>query len=82
MTLGLPLVATAVAVQGLAGRVSSRLGLYAIGVLCAGAAWIVGVLAAVQILAAVSYRYFDSATKTPSQSAGGGSASSARPRRR
>jgi len=54
LTLGLPLVATAVAVQGLAGRVSSRLGLYAIGVLCAGAAWIVGVLAAVPILAAVS----------------------------
>jgi hypothetical protein len=49
-----PLAATAVAVQDLAGRVSSRLGLYAIGVLCAGAAWIVGVLAAVQILAAVS----------------------------
>ena len=54
LTLGLPLVVTAVAVQALAGRVSSRLGLYAIGVFCAGAAWVVGLLAAMQILAAVS----------------------------
>jgi len=53
LTLGLPLLATTVAVQSLARRVSSRLGLYVIGVLCAGVAWVVGVLAAIQILAAL-----------------------------
>jgi hypothetical protein len=42
LTLGLPLLATVLAVQALAGRLSSRLGLYVIGVLCAGAAWVVG----------------------------------------
>jgi hypothetical protein len=54
LMLGLPLVAAAGAVQALARRVSSRLALYAIGVFCAGAAWVAGVLAAVRILAAVS----------------------------
>jgi uncharacterized RDD family membrane protein YckC len=42
-------MATAVA-QVLAGRLSSRLWLYVIAVLCAGAAWVVGVLSAVQVL--------------------------------
>jgi hypothetical protein len=54
LTLGLPLGATAIAVQLLARRMSSRLGLYVIGVLCAGVAWVVGILAAIQILVAVS----------------------------
>jgi hypothetical protein len=54
LTLGVPLGAAAVAVQTLARRVSSRLGLYVIGVLCAGVAWVVGILAAIQILVAVS----------------------------
>jgi hypothetical protein len=54
LTLGLPLVATAVAVHTLGGRVSSRRGLYAIGVVCAAGAWIVGVLAAIQVLTALA----------------------------
>lgn len=44
LTLGLPLLATVLAVQALAGRLSSRLGLYVIGVLRAGAAWVVGLM--------------------------------------
>lgn len=52
LTLGLPLVATATALHALAGRVSSRFGLYAIGVVCAAVAWIVGVVAAIQVLMA------------------------------
>jgi hypothetical protein len=54
LTVGLPLVATAVAVQTLAGRLSSRLWLYMIGVLCAGLAWVIGVIAAIQILVAIA----------------------------
>jgi hypothetical protein len=54
LTLGLPLGATAVAVQTLARRVPSRLGLYVIGVFCAGVAWIVGIFATMRILVAVS----------------------------
>ena len=53
LTLGLPLVATTVAVQVLAGRLSSKLGLYAIGVLCAGVAWVIGVVATIQVLTAL-----------------------------
>jgi hypothetical protein len=54
LTLGLPLLATAAAVNALAARVSSRLGLYAIGVVCAAVAWIVGVVAAIQVLTALA----------------------------
>jgi hypothetical protein len=54
LTLGLPLLATAIAVQLLAGRLSSRLGLYVLGVLCAALAWVVAVIVGVNILAAVA----------------------------
>jgi hypothetical protein len=54
LTLGFPLGAAAVAVQTLARRMSSRLGLYVIGVLCAGIAWILGILSSLRILVAVS----------------------------
>lgn len=54
LTLGLPLLATATAVHALTGRVASRLGRYAIGVVCAAVAWIVGVVAAIQILTALA----------------------------
>ncbi len=50
LTLGLRVVSAALAIQVLAGRWLTRLGLYAVGVLCAGVAWIAGVLAAVRIL--------------------------------
>lgn len=53
LTLGLPLVATTVAVQALASRLSSTLGLYAIGVVCAGGAWVIGVVAGIQVLTAL-----------------------------
>ena len=54
LTLGLPLLATAIAVQLLAGRLSSRFGLYVVGVLCAALAWVVAVIVGVNILAAVA----------------------------
>jgi hypothetical protein len=53
LTLGLPMVAVSLMVQVLAPRLSSRLALYAIGVLVAGAAWIAGTMAAVSIIYAV-----------------------------
>jgi len=49
----LPMVAVSLMVQVLATRLSSRLALYAIGVLVAGAAWIAGTMAAVSIIYAV-----------------------------
>jgi hypothetical protein len=53
LTLGLPMVAVSLMVQVLATRVSSRLALYAIGMLVAGVAWIAGIAAAVSIFYAV-----------------------------
>ena len=50
LTLGLPVVSTTLAIQVLAGSWSTRLGPYAVGVLCAAVPWIVGVLAALQVL--------------------------------
>jgi len=54
LTLGLPLLATTIAVQALSGRLSSRFGLYVVGVLCAALAWVAGVIVGVNILAAVA----------------------------
>lgn len=54
LTLGLPLLATAIAVQLLAGRLSSRFELYVVGVLWAALAWVVAVIVGVNILAAVA----------------------------
>jgi hypothetical protein len=54
LTLGLPLLAAAIATHALAGRLSSRIGLYVVGVLCAALAWAAAVLVAVNILAAVA----------------------------
>lgn len=41
-------------VQLLAGRLSSRFGLYVVGALCAALAWVVAVIVGVNILAAVA----------------------------
>jgi len=46
-------VAVSLMVQVLTTRLSSRLALYAIGVLVAGAAWIAGIVAAMSIFYAV-----------------------------
>jgi len=54
LTLGLPLLATTVAVQALAGSVSSRVWLYLVGVLGAALAWVVGVIAGMNVLAALA----------------------------
>ena len=54
LTLGLPLLATAIAVQALAGRLASPFGLYVVALLCAALAWILGVIVGVNILAAVA----------------------------
>jgi len=54
LTLGGPLLATTIAVQAFAGRLSSGLRLYGVGVLCAAVGWVLGVLAAVYIVAAVA----------------------------
>jgi len=53
LTLGLPMVAVSLMVKVLATRLSSRVALYTIGVLVAGAAWIAGTVAAVSIFYAV-----------------------------
>ena len=47
------MVAVSLLVQVLATRLSSRLALYAIGVLVAGATWIAGIVAAMSIFYAV-----------------------------
>jgi hypothetical protein len=49
LTLGLPLLVTGLVVQALAGRLSSALGLYVIGVLSAGVAWIAGYVAVILV---------------------------------
>ena len=49
LTFGSALLATALTIQVLAGRLTSRLGLYAIGVFCASLGWVIGFLAIIQI---------------------------------
>jgi ABC-type iron transport system FetAB permease component len=53
LTLGLPMVAVSLMVQVLTTRLSSRLALYATGVLVAGAAWTAGIVAVMWIYYAV-----------------------------
>jgi hypothetical protein len=54
LTLGLPIVATTLIVHVLAGRLPSRLGLYAVGVLGAAVAWVLGVAAATGLIFALA----------------------------
>lgn len=54
LTLGLPILVTTLIVHGLGRRLSSRLGLYAVGVLGAGVAWVLGVGAAMGIVLAIA----------------------------
>jgi hypothetical protein len=50
LTLGLPMVAASLAVQGAARRFASRVGLYALGLLAALLGWVAGVVAAVALV--------------------------------
>lgn len=50
LTLGLPMVAASLAVQGAARRIGSRAGLYALGLLAALLAWVAGIVAAVGLV--------------------------------
>lgn len=50
LTLGLPVMSTSIAFYTLAERIGTQIGVYAIGVICAALAWIVGILAAIRIL--------------------------------
>jgi hypothetical protein len=50
LTLGLPMISTSLAFYMLAERIETQLEVYAIGVICAALAWIVGILAAIRIL--------------------------------
>jgi len=50
LTLGLPMVAASLAVRGAGGRVTSRVALYALGLLVALLGWVAGVLAAVGLV--------------------------------
>jgi hypothetical protein len=50
LTLGLPMVAASLAVQGAARRIGSRAGLYALGLAAALLGWVAGVLAAVGLV--------------------------------
>jgi hypothetical protein len=50
LTLGLPVTSTSLAFYVLAERTENQLAVYAIGVICAAIAWIVGILAAIRIL--------------------------------
>lgn len=54
LTFGFPLIVTALLVQGLAPRLSSRVRLYLLGVLGAAVAWVVGVLVTIRILVALA----------------------------
>jgi hypothetical protein len=54
LTLGLPILATTLIVHGLGRRLSSRLGLYAVGAIGAGVAWVLGVGAAMGIVLAIA----------------------------
>ena len=50
LTLGLPMVAASLAVQGAARRIGSRAGLYALGLLAALLGWVAGVVGAVALV--------------------------------
>lgn len=50
LTLGLPMVAASLAVQGAARRVTSRVGLYALGLAAALLGWVAGIVAAVALV--------------------------------
>jgi hypothetical protein len=50
LTLGVPMVAASVAVQGAARRVASRAGLYALGLAAALLGWVAGVVGAVALV--------------------------------
>jgi hypothetical protein len=50
LTLGLPMVAASLAVRGAGGRVTSRVALYALGLLVALLGWVAGILAAVGVV--------------------------------
>jgi hypothetical protein len=47
LTLGVPMVAASLAVQGAARRIGSRAGLYALGLAAALLGWVAGIVAAV-----------------------------------
>ncbi len=53
-TLGLPLVSVDLTIHALAGRLRSGPGLYAVSVISATVAWVVGVLTASRILSAIA----------------------------
>ena len=50
LTLGLPMVAASLVVQGAARRIGSRAGLYALGLAAALLAWVAGIVAAVALV--------------------------------
>ena len=50
LTLGLPMVAASLAVQGAARRIGSRAGLYALGLAAAMLGWVAGIVAAVALV--------------------------------
>jgi hypothetical protein len=50
LTLGLPMVAASLAVQGAARRIGPRTGLYGLGLLAGLLGWVTGVLAAVGLV--------------------------------
>ena len=50
LTLGLPMVAASLAVRGAGGRVTSRVALYALGLLVALFGWVAGIVAAVGVV--------------------------------
>ena len=50
LTLGLPMVAASLAVRGAGGRVTSRVALYALGLLVALVGWVAGIVAAVGVV--------------------------------
>ena len=50
LTLGLPMVAASLAVRAAGGRVTSRVALYALGLLVALLGWVAGIVAAVGVV--------------------------------
>jgi len=50
LTLGLPMVAASLAVRGAGGRVTSRVALYALGLLVALLGWVAGIVAATGVV--------------------------------
>lgn len=54
LTLGLPLVSVGLTVHAFAGRHRSGPGLYAVGVISATLAWVIGVMTAYRILSAIA----------------------------